>query len=123
VENNTFFNCGNGGANYRLFYTQITGAVNNFNNNIVAGFTNKRGFCNGTVTVVANNNVYFNCLNLVEIDPGNTEKPTFFDDKGMVLTASPFVDGNKGDFRLTDPNLRLKQVGPAFWYDQDVPEE
>lgn len=117
VENNTFYNCGNGEANYRLFYTQIKGAVNNFNKNIVAGFNNKRGFCNGSVTVVAADNVYYQTLNLTEIAEGNTEKPTFFDENGQVLSSSPFKDEKNNDFYLTDANLRLKKVGASKWYE------
>ena len=117
VENNTFYNCGNGEANYRLFYTQIKGAVNNFKKNIVAGFNNKRGFCNGSVTVVAADNVYYQTLNLTEIAEGNTEKPTFFDENGQVLSSSPFKDEKNNDFYLTDANLRLKKVGASKWYE------
>ena len=117
VENNTFYNCGNGEANYRLFYTQIKGAINNFNKNVVAGFNNKRGFCNGSVTVVASDNVYYSTLNLTEIAAGNTEKPTFFDENGQVLSSSPFKDENNNDFYLTDANLRLKKVGASKWYE------
>lgn len=129
VENNTFYKCGSdeNGDSYGIFTNKDAGAVSNFNNNIVEGYVQKRGFNGGraTATVKAANNVYFNCLNLVELDPNNTSsnKPTFLDDKGQVLTASPFVDAKNGDFRLTDPNLRLKQVGAAYWYGQDVPEE
>lgn len=117
VVNNTFYKCGNGEANYRLFYTQIKGAVNNFNKNVVAGFNNKRGFCNGSITVVAADNVYYDCLNLTEIAEGNTEKPTFFDENGQVLTSSPFKDEKNNVFYLTDANLRLKQVGASKWYE------
>ena len=129
VENNTFYMCGSdeNGDSYGIFTNKDAGAVSNFNNNIVEGYVQKRGFNGGraAATVKAANNVYFNCLNLVELDPNNTSsnKPTFLDDKGQVLTASPFVDAKNGDFRLTDPNLRLKQVGAAYWYGQDVPEE
>ena len=124
VENNTFYNCGSGDANYRLFYTRGSGVVNSFDNNIVVGFKNKRGFGNSTTgDLTASNNVYFDCLNLTELAEGNTEKISFFDENGQVLSASPFKDAEKGDFRLVDANLRLKQVGPSYWYEQDITEE
>ncbi len=122
VENNTFYNCGStDAANYRFFYTQITGAQNNFKNNIVSGFIMTRGFGNTAgLSVTFDNNVYFECLNLTELAEGNTQALSIFDTKGQVLTATPFVDAANGDFRLTDANLRLKKVGPASWYNQTV---
>jgi len=124
VENNTFYLCGNGEANYRLFYTQNPASTNNFKNNIVEGFNNKRGFTNNGNwgTIITANNVYFNCKNLKEKAEGNTENPAYFDDSAQELPTSPFKDAEEGDFRLTDPNLRLKQVGPSYWYEQDVEE-
>lgn len=129
VENNTFYNCGSdaNGDSYGIFTNKDAGAVSNFNNNIVEGYKQKRGFNGGrpNATITASNNVYFGCLNLVEIDPDNTStnKPTFLDENGQVLSASPFKDAANGDFRLVDPNLRLKQVGASIWYEQDIPEE
>lgn len=129
VENNTFYNCGKdaNGDSYGIFTNKDAGAVSNFNNNIVEGYKQKRGFNGGraTATVTASNNVYYSCLNLVTIDPDNTSsnKPTFLDENGQVLSASPFKDAAGGDFRLVDPNLRLKQVGASTWYEQDITEE
>lgn len=119
IENNTFYNCGSGNANYRLFYTQNAGAVNNFKNNIVAGFNNKRGFYNNASygVINASNNVYFECKNLTELADGNTESITFFDEGGLVLTATPFKDAANRDYTITDGNLRLKQVGASRWYE------
>lgn len=126
VENNTFYNCGNAEANYRLFYTRGNGTVNNFNSNIVVGFNNKRGFSDNDVCEInGTNNVYFNCVNLTEKDDTNEtykEKIIFYDESGLVLTSSPFKDADNGDFRLVDPNLRLKQVGASIWYEQDIEE-
>lgn len=137
IENNTFYNCGNGDAAYRLFYTRGSGTVNNFKSNIVFGFNNKRGFYNNSSwgDINVDNNVYFNCLNLTELAEENTESLPFFDETGLVLTTSPFKDVNsdykdtskdydadKNDFRLVDPNLRLKQVGASVWYEQDIEE-
>lgn len=120
VENNTFYNCGSGNANYRIFYTQIVGAVNNFNSNVVAGFNNKRGFSNNASfgTITASNNVYYDCKNLTELNDGNTESLVFFDETGQVLTATPFKDAENGDYSLTDDNLRLKKVGASRWYEK-----
>ena len=119
VENNTFYNCGSGSANYRVFYTQISGAVNNFKSNVVAGFNNKRGFSNNTSygTINVSNNVYFDCQNLTELADGNTEAIVFFDENGMVLTASPFRDADNGDFYLEDANMRLKKTGATRWFE------
>lgn len=128
IENNTIYNCGidENGDSYAIFTNKDAGAISNFNNNVVEGYVQKRGFNGGraTATVTTDNNVYFKCLNLTELDPENTSsnKPTFFDEKGMVLSASPFKDAANGDFRLVDPNLRLKQVGAAIWYEQSVDE-
>ena len=124
IENNTFYNCGNSEANYRLFYTRGAGSAHTFTNNIVSGFNNKRGFYNNATwgTITTKDNVYFDCKNLTELAEGNTENLPFFDENGQVLSSTPFVDAEKGDFRLTDPNLRLKQVGPSYWYEQDVEE-
>lgn len=118
VENNTFYNCGSGGASYRLFYTQITNAVNTFKNNVMAGFKNTRGFCNGNYgTINTSGNVYFECENLTELADGNTQAITFFDENGTVLSSTPFTDAENGDFSLADANLRLKKVGASKWYE------
>ena len=52
------------------------------------------------------------------------EKLRYIDGKSdwIDLRVAEEVSMKKGDFRLTDPNLRLKQVGPSYWYEQVVEE-
>ncbi|MDO4162948.1 MAG: DUF4957 domain-containing protein [Bacteroides sp.] len=103
VDQCTFYNVGNGGANYRVFYVRFTGNSNTFTNNIVANFNNKRGFANQSSTGEATfgNNYYYNCSNLMSLASGNSESPSYYDTTGTELTDDPFTDAANGDFTLT----------------------
>lgn len=118
VDKCTFYNVGNGKANYRFFYTRFKGNTNTFTNNVVVNFLNKRGFANSTSVGAPSysNNYYFNCLNLTSLAEGNTEACTHFDTEGMILSANPFKDPDNGDFTITDEELQSKMFGDPRWY-------
>jgi hypothetical protein len=113
----TFANVGSGGANYRFFYVRHAGNKITFTNNIVTDFNNKRGFANQSSTdaePTLDNNVYFNTLNLISLADGNTEKVTWFDEKGTVLDPQ-FKDAANGDFTIGNDNVKDLKVGDPRW--------
>ncbi len=116
VENNIFYNCGSGGANYRIFYIRFAGNSISFKNNIVEGFANTRGFANNSATAVPDfkNNFYYNCINLQSLADGNTQTglDNYFDADGTTLTASPFQDPENGDFTITNIDVTDAKAGP-----------
>lgn len=119
VDKCTFYNVGNGGSNHMFFYIRFKGNTNTFTNNVVANFINKRGFSNTSAlgTPTYSNNYYYNCLNMLEQDPNNTETGlTAFDKEGKVLDANPFKDPSNGDFIITDEILQTYQFGDPRWY-------
>ena len=118
IDKCTFYNVGNGNANYRFFYIRFKGNSNTFTNNIVANFNNKRGFANSSSVAAPtySNNYYFNCKNLTELAEGNTETCTHFDTTGTVLSANPFKDADNGDFTIVDEELQSKMFGDPRWY-------
>lgn len=118
VDKCTFYNVGNGGANYRFFYLRFKGNTNTFTNNVVANFINKRGFANSSAVGVPtfSNNYYLGCQNLTSLTEGNTEAVSFFDTEGTILETTPFKDAANGDFTITDEVLQSKQFGDPRWY-------
>jgi len=117
-ENNTFYNVGSAGVAYRMFYVRSAGNTVSFKNNLVANFSNTRGFSNQaqTNTPVFGNNAYFNCKNLTSLVDGNTESVKFFDTDGRIVENDPFKDAANGDFTLTNEDLIYYQVGAPRWY-------
>ena len=118
VDHCTFSGVGNGGANYRFFYLRFAGNKISFTNNIVTDFNNKRGFTNQSSTdaePTLDNNVYFNTQNLMSLADGNTEKVTWFDEKGTELDPQ-FKDAANGDFTLQNDNVKDLKVGDPRWY-------
>ena len=117
VDHCTFSEVGNGEANYRFFYIRFAGNKISFTNNIVTDFNNKRGFANQSSTdaePTLDNNVYFNTLNLISLADGNTEKVTWFDEKGTVLDPQ-FKDAANGDFTIGNDNVKDLKVGDPRW--------
>jgi len=117
VDHCTFSEVGNGAANYRFFYIRFAGNKITFTNNIVTDFNNKRGFANQSSTdaePTLDNNVYFNTQNLISLADGNTEKVTWFDEKGTVLDPQ-FKDAANGDFTIGNDNVKDMKVGDPRW--------
>ena len=80
-------------------------------------FNNKRGFANQSSTdaePTLDNNVYFNTQNLISLADGNTEKVTWFDEKGTVLDPQ-FKDAANGDFTIGNDNVKDMKVGDPRW--------
>ncbi len=118
IDKCTFYDVGNGGANYRIFYVRFAGNTNKFTNNVVANFNNKRGFANNASTGIPtfSNNYYYNCSNLMSLADGNSEAPTCFDEEGTELTEDPFADAANADFSITDELLQSYEFGDPRWY-------
>lgn len=119
IDHNTFYNVGSdAGTNQMLLYIRFAGNSTVFTNNIVAGFKLKRGFSNATATTPAEfkNNWYYDTVNLVSLNDGNTETVRFFDVAGTVLAADPFRNAASADFYITDEAQRDKQFGDPRWY-------
>lgn len=119
IDHNTFYNVGSDAATNQMFlYIRFAGNSTVFTNNVVAGFKLKRGFSNNAATSPAEfkNNWYYDCLNLVSLNDGNTETVRFFDKDGSVLTQTPFRNAASADFYITDEALRDKQFGDPRWY-------
>ncbi len=118
VDHCTFSGVGNGAANYRFFYVRFAGNKITFTNNLVCDFNNKRGFANQSSTdaePTLAGNYYWNTQNLISIADGNTEKITWFDADGK--TADPlFADAAKGDFTITNEDVKAAKVGDPRWY-------
>ncbi len=114
----TFYNVGNGEANYRFFYLRFAGNTITFTHNIVSGFNNKRGFANQSTTdqnPTLSRNYYFNVKNLVVANPDNTEKVSWYDAEGTVLSAQPFADPANGNFTITDEDMIFYGIGDPRW--------
>lgn len=114
----TFFNVGDGAANYRFFYLRFAGNTITFTNNIVSGFNNKRGFANQSSTdqsPTLARNYYYNTKNLLEADPDNTEKVSWYDTAGTALTAQPFADPANANFTITDEDMIFYGIGDPRW--------
>lgn len=119
IDKCTFYNVGNGEANYRIFYVRYNSGANTniFTNNVVVNFNNKRGFGNDSKTAPATfkNNYYFNCHHLTAEEDGTGA--TFFDVEGTVLESNPFKDPDNADFTITDEVLQSYQFGDPRWLD------
>ena len=117
-NNNTFYNVGSDGVNYRIFYVRSAGNSITFQNNLVANFANKRGFSDQAKTSIPvfGNNAYFNCKNLMMLEDGNTQLVKFFDTDGRVVANNPFKDAANGDFTLIDEDLIYYKNGAPRWY-------
>ena len=115
VDHCTFYNVGNGGTTYRIFYIRFSGNTNTFTNNVVANFTNTRGFANQSSTGEAtfSGNYYYNCVNLMSLASGNSQSPSFYDTSGTELTEDPFTDADNGDFTLVDDSY---EFGDPRWF-------
>lgn len=119
IDKCTFYNVGNGNANYRFFYLRFPGNTNTFTNNVVANFNNTRGFANsGSVGIPTySNNYYYNCKNLVSQAEGNSQAGLVcFDTAGNILEESPFSDPDNADFTITDELLQSYAFGDPRWY-------
>lgn len=118
IDHCTFYNVGNGEANYRIFYSRFAGNVNTFKNNVVVNFNNKRGFGNDndglTNAPSFSNNYYFNCHHLTAAEDGSGA--AFYDEDGTVLESNPFADPDNGDFTITDEVLQSYQFGDPRWF-------
>lgn len=118
IDKCTFYNVGNGGANYRFFYLRFPGNTNTFTNNVVANFSNTRGFANsGAVGVPTySNNYYYNCKNLISQAEGNSQAGLVcFDTEGNVLEVNPFANPDNGDFTITDELFQSYGFGDPRW--------
>lgn len=117
VDHNTFYNVGNGEANYRLLYVRFAGNTISWTNNVVANFNNKRGFANQASTSVPTfaNNFYWNTVNLVSLAAGNEEKITFFDTEGTEITGDLFQDAANFDFTVVNEKVKDKEAGDPRW--------
>ena len=119
IDKCTFYNVGNGNANYRFFYLRFPGNTNTFTNNVVANFDNTRGFANSTSVGVPSysNNYYYNCKNLTSQAEGNTQPNlTCFDTEGNILDKNPFADPDNADFTITDELFQSYGFGDPRWY-------
>lgn len=119
IDKCTFYNVGNGNANYRFFYLRFPGNTNTFTNNVVANFDNTRGFANSTSVGVPSysNNYYYNCKNLTSQAEGNTQTNlTCFDTEGNILDKNPFADPDNADFTITDELFQSYGFGDPRWY-------
>lgn len=113
----TFYNVGNGNANYRFFYVRFAGNKITFTNNIVVNFNNKRGFANQSSTdqdPTLDNNFYFNTANLISLADGNTEKVSWFDEKGTDIDPK-FANPANGDFTVGETKVSDKKAGDPRW--------
>lgn len=118
IDKCTFYNVGDGDANFRFFYLRFKGNSNTFTNNVVANFNNKRGFANSSATAkpTYSNNYYYNCKNLISLADGNTETSvTHFDTEGKVLDNNPFAKPDNGDFTITDELYQSYGFGDPRW--------
>lgn len=114
----TFYNVGNGEANYRFFHLRFPGNTNTFTNNVIANFNNKRGFANSSSVgnPTYSNNYYFNCKNLISQDEGNSESNLrCFDTEGKVLDKNPFANPDNADFTITDEVFQSYGFGDPRW--------
>lgn len=114
----TFYNVGDGDANFRFFYLRFSGNTNTFTNNVIANYNNKRGFANSTSvgTPAYSNNYYYNCKNLISLTEGNNEpNVTCFDTEGKVLDKNPFADPDNADFTITDELFQSYGFGDPRW--------
>lgn len=119
VTNNTFYNVGNGGANYRIFYVRYANNKITFTSNVVANFKNKRGFANSSATdntPTLSNNLYYNTQNLLTLADGNTEAVLWFDESGTDIIDNPFTDADNFNFYLNSELLRSYAAGDPRWY-------
>lgn len=117
VDHCTFYNVGNGNANYRFFYVRFAGNKITFTNNIVSGFNNKRGFANQSSTdqdPTLDNNFYHNTANLLSLADGNTEKVSWFDEKGTSIDPL-FANPANGDFTVGETKVSDKKAGDPRW--------
>ena len=118
IDKCTFYNVGNGEANYRFFYLRFKGNTNTFTNNVIANFNNKRGFANSSAVgkPTYSNNYYYNCKNLISLAEGNTDTTvTCFDTEGNVLENNPFANPDKADFTITDELYQSYGFGDPRW--------
>lgn len=118
IDKCTFYNIGNGEANYRFFYLRFKGNTNTFTNNVIANFNNKRGFANSSAVgkPTYSNNYYYNCKNLISLAEGNTDTTvTCFDTEGNVLENNPFANPDKADFTITDELYQSYGFGDPRW--------
>lgn len=119
IDRCTFYNVGNGNANYRFFYLRFSGNTNAFTNNVVANFNNTRGFANSSSVGVPtySNNYYYNCKNLISLAEGNSQAGLVcFDTEGNVLDENPFSDPDNGDFTVTNELYQSYGFGDPRWY-------
>lgn len=118
IDKCTFYNVGNGAANYRLLYARFAGNKITFTNNLVVGTNNKRGFTNQkstdpTPTLL--NNHYWNCQNLTSAGDGADATITWFDENGIIADPQ-FADADKADFTLgADAAARKNEAGDPRW--------
>ncbi len=124
IENNIFYNCGNGSVNNKSYtflyirYNQKNSPCSiSFKNNIIEGFNAKCGFYAADDYYTApsfSNNFYYNCVNLVNLDDDTAAvTPKYRDENGTVLTdASPFADAANGDFTITNEDVYYSGAGP-----------
>ena len=117
VDHCTFVDCGNGAANYRIFYVRFAGNTITFTNNLVVGFNNKRGFANQASTDQAPTlagNYYWQTSNLISLADGNTEKISWFDAEGKEADPK-FTNAAAGDFTLGNEDMVFYGVGDPRW--------
>lgn len=120
IDHNTLYKVGNGGANYRLLYVRFGGQGGqqiSFTNNIVAEFSNARGFSDqGNTTAPSfGGNYYYKTVNLLSLADGNSQAVKFFDEKGTALSANPFENADGADFTIADEDLKYKGAGAPRW--------
>lgn len=118
IDKCTFYNVGNGDANFRFFYLRFKGNTNTFTNNVIANFNNKRGFANSSAVgkPTYSNNYYYNCKNLISLAEGNTDTTvTCFDTEGNVLENNPFANPDNADFTITDELYQSYGFGDPRW--------
>ena len=118
VDHCTFYNVGNGAANYRLLYVRFAGNKITFTNNVVVGTNNKRGFTNQKSTdqePTLQNNFYWNCQNLTSAGDGADATITWFDENGTISDPQ-FADADNADFTLgADAAARKNEAGDPRW--------
>lgn len=122
------------GGNYQMFYVRQMPDKISFTNNIVTGFSGKRGFTNGVAVKDAEgtiidytsdkspslkNNFYYQTKYLIKDESGNDQKPQWFDGGGQELNPK-FVDpddskGKGNDFTLGNENIIKAGAGDPRW--------
>ena len=124
ITNNTFSNITGGNSNgfARIRATAAAGitiANNLFLNMQSSNYSFVHNNTVSTSTVNVANNFFFNCH---EEWFSQMDEATATANGGAVLTASPVVDAENGDFTLTNVTLMAKKVGDPRWNPQaDIP--